>query len=126
VGQVLEWVAAQEAEGRRVAAAELLHRLTGETGGEVSARFLIDPGAPAPGERQKADLLKRLRQQALEMELEGLGYGIRALEGEAERQGPEGLARLTGLLERKQSLARELAKLREPAPPGSGWEEPAG
>lgn len=128
VAQVLSWVIARQSQGQTLAPAELLRRLESELGGEVSSRFLIDPEAPVPDERFKRDLLNRLRQQALELELEGLGRAIRALEsGKGPGGGEEGDrdGRLLDLLARKQSLASELSRLREPGGAPAGYEGPA-
>jgi DNA primase len=97
---------------------ELLRRLRGELGAEVDAGFLLAEDLPAPDERLLADLLRRLREAALDAEKERIGYEIRTLEARAgSRDGEAGEAdrrRLAELLSRKQSLARELAHLRAP------------
>jgi hypothetical protein len=133
---VLEWVAGEHGKGGGPKTAELLHHIERELGGKVHAGFLLDETAPEPDEQYRRDLLRRLREQVLESELEALGFEIRAMDGRAARGGVEDPAvgdrggegemggveeerhdRLTRLLARKQALARELGGLRESARP---------
>jgi hypothetical protein len=120
VHAVLLWVFERQAGGEPPAPAEVVRRLEGELGGEIHTRFLIDPDSPAPDERLKRDLLTRLRQQAVELEMEGIGFQIRSCAGVRPGAGAADSEQLSRLLERKQSLAKQLARLREPeaAPPG--------
>jgi DNA primase len=108
VTAVLTWVADRVRNGSDPQTPELLRRLCSEVGEEVEAGFLLDEDAPPPDERFRDDLLRRLRGQALEAEMVGLGYEIRMLEGAGDAEG-----RLPELLRRKQELARDLARLRE-------------
>jgi DNA primase len=136
VRNVLEWVAAEHGKGGGPNTAELLHRIESELGGKVHAGFLLDETAFEPDERYHRDLLRRLREQVLESELEALGFEIRAIDGRAGRSGAadpaggdrggdgetegtgdERRERLTPLLARKQALALELAGLRKAARP---------
>jgi DNA primase len=108
VQAVLAWVEDRARAGGAPATPELLRRVRAEVGEEVEASFLLDADAPAPDERFREDLLRRLGEQTLEAEMVALGYEIRTLEAE----GGAG-SRLAELLQHKQALARELARLRE-------------
>jgi DNA primase len=128
---LVEWVAGRTAADGPLSAAHLLRRLERELGGEVHAGFLIESGAPEHDPRFRGDVLRRLRAQALATELERVGYEIRSLDAQGRERAGEGGAgspqrgsaeaaggdledRLTQLLARKQSLAKELSRLREP------------
>ncbi len=89
---------------------ELLRRAAAELGEGVDIAFLMQEAAPAPGDQFREDLIRHLREQALENEIESVGYEIRAVEA-----GGSSAEKLAGLLQRKQSLARELARLRRHA-----------
>jgi DNA primase len=109
VSHVLAWIADRARSQEPPDSPELLRRLRSELGAEVEAGFLVAEDLPAPDERLRADLLRRLREQALDAEKEQIGYEISTLEG---RGGAGAEPRLAELLARKQSLARELAQLR--------------
>ncbi len=118
VRNVLAWVEDRARSQTPPDPPEFLRRVRNELGAGVEAGFLVAEELPAPDERLRADLLRRLREQALDAEKERIGYEIRALEtGAASPSGGDPAAdqrRLAELLGRKQSLARELAHLREP------------
>jgi len=116
VRNVLVWVYDRARAGDAPRPAELLRRVRAELGEGVEAGFLLAEDLPEPDSRLRDDLIRRLREQALEAENERIGYEIRAVEketvaGDAGRGGP-GEERLAGLLARKQALARELGRLR--------------
>ncbi len=110
VRAVLAWVEDRTRAGGVVGSPELLRRIEAELEREVSPAFLLDETGPPPDERYRGDLLRRLREQAVEAQLAGLGHEIRTLENHGG-----GGERLEELLASKQDLARELARLREPA-----------
>lgn len=109
IRDVLVWVRDRAQAGPVPEPPEMLRRVQAELGEDVSIGFLLDESAPALSDQFREDLLRHLREQALEAEMEALGYEIRALEAEGDRA-----EKLPDLLQRKQSLARNLARLREP------------
>ena len=109
IREVLAWVADRARAGTPPEPPELVRRVQAEVGEGIGVGFLMDDTLPEPGDEFRSRLLRHLREQALEGEMESLGYRIREQEGAGERG--EGLAKL---LQRKQLLARELARLREP------------
>ncbi len=109
IREVLLWVEERVRSGAVPEAPELLRKLRGELGEEVEVAFLLDREGRPADEQFRENLLRRLEEQAIESELETLGYEIRALEAKEEPG-----ARLKELLEQKQALARRLAHLREP------------
>jgi hypothetical protein len=109
IREVLFWVDERARSGQPPQAPELLRRVQVELGEGIDVGFLLDQDGPVPDDAYRADLLRRLREQALENEIESVGREIRALED----QHGEG-DRLAGLLGRKQELARDLARLRSP------------
>jgi DNA primase len=106
VRNVAAWVWDRSRAGGPPAAAELMRRLQSELGEEVPPGFLLDETLPAPGEAYRQNLARWLREQGLDSELESLGYEIRALEKEGKAREVE------ALLLRKQTVAKELARLR--------------
>ncbi|MFH1143738.1 MAG: DNA primase [Candidatus Eisenbacteria bacterium] len=116
VRNVLVWVEDRIREGDPPAPPELLRRVRAELGDGVEAGFLLAEDLPAPNARLRQDLLRRLREQALEAENERIGYEIRSLEKEGAGPtggGGSGGEHLAGLLARKQALAQELGRLRQ-------------
>jgi len=109
IREVLFWVDERTRSGLPPQTPELLRRIQVELGEGIDVGFLVDQAGPVPDEGFRDDLLRRLRDQALENEIEAVGREIRALEA----QGGDG-DRLAGLLRRKQDLARDLARLRGP------------
>ncbi len=109
IREVLFWVDERARSGLPPQTPELLRRIQVELGEGIDVGFLVDQTGPVPDEAFRDDLLRRLRDQALENEIEAVGREIRALES----RGEDG-DRLSGLLRRKQDLARDLARLRGP------------
>ena len=90
VRNVLEWVAGEHGKGGGPKTAELLHHIERELGGEVHAGFLLDETHRARRQYRR-DLLRRLREQVLESELEALGFedqGNGREIGARRRRGP--------------------------------------
>jgi DNA primase len=109
IREVLFWVDERSRSGLPPQAPELLRRIQVELGEGIDVGFLVDQAGPVPDEAFRDELLRRLRDQALENEIEAVGREIRALESQGENGD-----RLAGLLRRKQDLARDLARLRGP------------
>ena len=116
VRRVLAWMEERAGAGASPAPPELLRRVRAELGEEIEAGFLLADDLPLPNPQLRHDLLRRLREAALEAENERVGYEIRALEGAAGGERPASGGgdggRLAELLVRKQALALELARLR--------------
>ena len=116
VRTVLAWVQDRARAGEVARPAELLQRLRSELGEGVEAGFLLSEDLPEPDARLREDLVRRLRETALEAENERIGYEIRAVDQQADgaggHPGGPGAERLAALLARKQALAMELARLR--------------
>lgn len=110
VRNVTAWAGDRSRAGSPPAAPELMRRIHTELGEEVSAGFLLDDGLPVPDEQFRQDLLRRLREEGLEAELESVGYQIRSLEREGKH------SELDSMLLRKHTIAKELARLRGARP----------
>jgi DNA primase len=110
VRNVTAWAGDRSRAGSAPAAPELLRRIQSELGEEVPPGFLLDDGLPEPDEQYRQDLLRRLREEGLEAELETVGYQIRSLERDGKRSEME------SMLLRKHTLAKELARLRGARP----------
>ncbi|MCK4302756.1 MAG: DNA primase [Candidatus Eisenbacteria sp.] len=110
IRDVVDWVAARFAKASPPEPAELLQRMRMEFGEEIHIGFLLAEGAAVPNEQLRDDLLRRLRQQALEAENEALGHQIQRLEAQGDQQGA-----MNEQLKRKQEIAHELALLSQQA-----------
>ncbi len=115
IREVLFWVDERTRTGVPVATPELVRRIRLELGDGLDVGFLVEHDGPAPDEAYRDDLVRRLQQQALESEMEAIGREIGALES---HRGDDD--RLSGLLKRKQELARDLSRLRTPGGSSTG------
>lgn len=107
--EVLVWLEERSRSGPPPAAPEIVRRVVRELGAgdPLDVGFLFEESPTEIGEQFREDLVRHLREQALEAELEVVGYEIRGLEQEGDPGG--GLA---SLLQRKLELARALSELR--------------
>ncbi len=107
--EVLVWLDERARAGQVPAPPEIVRRIGRELGaGErFDVGFLLEDSPTEIGEQFREDLVRHLREQALEAELEVVGYEIRSLEREGDPDD-----QLASLLQRKLDLARTLSGLR--------------
>ncbi len=115
VRSVLAWLDDRSRADQPPAPPEVLRRIAREIGSHehIEVRFLMEDSPAEISEQFREDLVRYLREQALEAELEVIGYEIRSLEQKRDADG-----NLEHLLQRKLELARQLSDLR-----GAGRED---
>ncbi len=107
VRELLTWIDDRTRSGQAPEPPEMLRRIGHELGDQIEVGFLLTESPLENSDQFREDLVRHLREQALEAQLETLGYEIRGLEAEGGHED-----KLAVLLARKLELARELSQLR--------------
>lgn len=107
VRELLAWIDDRTRTGQAPEPPEMLRRIGHELGDQIEVGFLLADSPLENNDQFREDLVRHLREQALEAQLETVGYEIRGLEAEGGHED-----KLAAFLQRKLELARELSLLR--------------